>query len=314
MEYDCDGSKSQIIEILVETDDLGKRADLLLAEKSGISRSGIQKLILEQRVTFNDKPIKANYKVKIIGEILVEIPKPQKAEIEPENIPLPILYEDKDLLVINKARGMVVHPAAGNYTGTMVNALLFHCHDLSGINGVIRPGIVHRLDKDTSGVILVAKNDTAHISLAEQIKNKDARRTYLAVVMGNVKQDSGRIETLIGRDNKDRKKMAVVKDNGRIAITDYTVLERFGKFTLVECKLQTGRTHQIRVHMEYIGHPVVGDPKYSPQKNPFSIVGQALHSYEIIFKHPISNELLTFQAPLPEDMMKIITRLRNGQF
>lgn len=314
MEYDCDGSKSQIIEILIETNDLGKRADLLLAEKSGISRAGIQKLMLEQRVTLNDKPIKANYKVKTIGEILVEIPKPQKAEIEPENIPLSILYEDKDLLVINKDRGMVVHPAVGNYTGTMVNALLFHCHDLSGINGVIRPGIVHRLDKDTSGVILVAKNDTAHISLAEQIKNKDARRTYLAVVMGNVKQDSGRIETLIGRDNKDRKKMAVVKDNGRIAITDYTVLERFGKFTLVECKLQTGRTHQIRVHMEYIGHPVVGDPKYSPQKNPFSIVGQALHSYEIIFKHPISNELLTFQAPLPEDMMKIITRLRNGQF
>ena len=234
--------------------------------------------------------------------------------MQPENIPLDIIYEDDDVVVVNKARGMVVHPAAGNYSGTLVNALLYHCKNLSGINGVIRPGIVHRLDKDTSGIMICAKNDAAHISLSEQIQAKTAKRTYLAVVRGNVKTDSGVIETMIARDKNDRKKMAVVKEDGRIAITEYEVLERFGKYTIVRCKLRTGRTHQIRVHMEYLGYPLVGDPKYSPMKTPFSIQGQALHSQTLEFTHPRTGERMCFEAPLPEDMHKIVTRLRLGQF
>lgn len=209
---------------------------------------------------------------------------------------------------------MVVHPAAGNYDGTLVNALLYHCKNLSGINGVIRPGIVHRLDKDTSGIMICAKNDAAHVSLSEQIQNKTAKRTYLAVVRGNIKNDSGVIETLIARDKNDRKKMAVVKEDGRHAVTEYEVMERFGKYTIVKCKLMTGRTHQIRVHMEYLGYPLVGDPKYSPKKTPFAINGQALHSLTLDFIHPRTGEQMHFEAPLPEDMHKIVTRLRLGQF
>ncbi len=209
---------------------------------------------------------------------------------------------------------MVVHPAAGNYSGTLVNALLYHCKNLSGINGVIRPGIVHRLDKDTSGIMICAKNDAAHVSLSEQIQNKTAQRTYLAVVRGNLKNDSGVIETNIARDKDDRKKMAVVKEGGRNAVTEYEVVERFGKFTIVKCKLKTGRTHQIRVHMEHIGYPLVGDPKYSPMKSQFSINGQALHSLTLAFNHPRTGERMEFEATLPEDMHKIVTRLRLGQF
>ena len=247
-------------------------------------------------------------------EIIVTLPEPQPLDVQPENIPLDIIYEDDDVVVVNKARGMVVHPAAGNYSGTLVNALLYHCKNLSGINGVIRPGIVHRLDKDTSGIMICAKNDAAHISLSEQIQAKTAKRTYLAVVRGNVKTDSGVIETMIARDKNDRKKMAVVKEDGRIAITEYEVLERFGKYTIVRCKLRTGRTHQIRVHMEYLCYPLVGDPKYSPMKTPFSIQGQALHSQTLEFTHPRTGERMCFEAPLPEDMHKIVTRLRLGQF
>ena len=209
---------------------------------------------------------------------------------------------------------MVVHPAAGNLNGTLVNALLYHCKNLSGINGVIRPGIVHRLDKDTSGIMICAKNDAAHLSLSQQIQAKTAQRTYLAVVRGNIKTDSGVIETLIARDKNDRKKMAVVKEGGRDAVTEYEVLERFGKYTIVRCRQRTGRTHQIRVHMEYLGYPLVGDPKYSPMKTPFSIQGQALHSQTLEFTHPRTGERLSFEAPLPEDMHKIVTRLRLGQF
>ncbi|HIU64995.1 MAG TPA: RluA family pseudouridine synthase [Candidatus Avacidaminococcus intestinavium] len=314
MEYLANGDENKIISVEVAPEDANKRADLFLAEQSGFSRAVIQRLISEQNVCLFDKLVKANYKVRTGDILVIKVPKPKALEVKAENIPLAILYEDNDLLVINKARGMVVHPAVGNYSGTMVNALLYHCHDLSGINGVIRPGIVHRLDKDTSGVILVAKNDVAHLSLAEQIKSKEAARTYLTIATGNVKADVGRIETLIGRDLKDRKKMAVVTKNGKKAITDYRVLERFGRYTLVECKLLTGRTHQIRVHLAYLGNPIVGDPKYASQKNHFSINGQALHSAEIVFKHPRNGKELRFKAPLPEDMEKILIRLRNGQF
>ena len=302
-------------EILTITEnEAGQRADVVLAAMLELTRSNMQKLLDEGRAVKGTKVIKSNYKVKLGDEIIVTLPEPQPLDVQPENIPLDIIYEDEDVVVVNKARGMVVHPAAGNYSGTLVNALLYHCKNLSGINGVIRPGIVHRLDKDTSGIMICAKNDAAHVSLSEQIQNKTAQRTYLAVVRGNIKTDSGVIETQISRDKDDRKKMAVVKEGGRNAITEYEVVERFGKYTIVKCKLKTGRTHQIRVHMEYLGYPLVGDPKYSPMKTPFSINGQALHSLTLAFDHPRTGERMEFEAKLPEDLHKIVTRLRLGQF
>lgn len=316
MEYNKDGiEENELAETeKATTEDVGKRADVFLAEKLNLSRANVQKMMEAELITAGSKVVKANHKVKDGELFVIRYQEAVPLEVVAENIPIDILYEDQDVIVVNKARGMVVHPAAGNYTGTLVNALLYHCKNLSGINGVIRPGIVHRLDKDTSGVMIVAKNDNAHVSLSEQIQTKSAKRTYLVVVRGNVKQDSGRIETLIGRDSKDRKKMSVASKNGREAITEYEILERFGRFSLLQCRLLTGRTHQIRVHMEYLGYPVVGDPKYSPQKTPFAINGQALHSYELTFKHPRTGEEMFFTAPIPEDMNKIITRLRNGQF
>lgn len=314
MEFTEDGIEAGLETVTAEAEDAGTRADVFLAAKLGVSRSNMQKLLEDGRVKSGEKIIKANYKVRAGEMFVVDIPEPEPIEAVPENIPLDIIYEDDDVVVLNKARGMVVHPAPGNYTGTLVNALLYHCSNLSGINSAIRPGIVHRLDKDTSGIMIVAKNDAAHISLSQQIQSKTAVRTYLAVVRGNIKTDSGTIETQIARDKTDRKKMAVVKEGGRDAITDYEVLERFGKYTLVRCKLRTGRTHQIRVHMEYLGYPLVGDPKYSPMKTPFGIKGQALHSHTLEFTHPRTGERMKFEAPLPEDMHKIITRLHNGQF
>ena len=314
MEFTEDGIEAGLETVTAEAEDTGTRADVFLAAKLGVSRSNMQKLLEDGRVKRGEKIIKANYKVRAGEMFVVDIPEPEPIEAVPENIPLDIIYEDDDVVVLNKARGMVVHPAPGNYTGTLVNALLYHCSNLSGINSAIRPGIVHRLDKDTSGIMIVAKNDAAHISLSQQIQSKTAVRTYLAVVRGNIKIDSGTIETQIARDKTDRKKMAVVKEGGRDAITDYEVLERFGKYTLVRCKLRTGRTHQIRVHMEYLGYPLVGDPKYSPMKTPFGIKGQALHSHTLEFTHPRTGERMKFEAPLPEDMHKIITRLHNGQF
>lgn len=314
MEFTEDGIEAGLETVTAEAEDAGTRADVFLAAKLGVSRSNMQKLLEDGRVKRGEKIIKANYKVRAGEMFVVDIPEPEPIEAVPENIPLDIIYEDDDVVVLNKARGMVVHPAPGNYTGTLVNALLYHCSNLSGINSAIRPGIVHRLDKDTSGIMIVAKNDSAHISLSQQIQSKTAVRTYLAVVRGNIKTDSGTIETQIARDKNDRKKMAVVKEGGRDAITDYEVLERFGKYTLVRCKLRTGRTHQIRVHMEYLGYPLVGDPKYSPMKTPFGIKGQALHSHTLEFTHPRTGERMKFEAPLPEDMHKIITRLHNGQF
>lgn len=292
----------------------GRRADIYFAEILESTRSHIQILLNEGRVSKGNKLIKPNYKIKAGETYQIVLPRPVPVETEPENIPLDIIYEDSDVIVLNKARGMVVHPAPGHYTGTLVNALLFHCKSLSGINGVVRPGIVHRLDKETSGIMIVAKNDDAHVSLSKQIQDKTAKRTYLCIVRGNVKNDSGVIQTLMDRDKNDRKRMAVVTDGGREAVTEYEVLERFGRFTIVRCNLKTGRTHQIRLHMEYLGHPLVGDGKYSPMKTPFSIKGQALHSLTLDFIHPRTGDPMHFEAPLPEDMQKIITRLHNGQF
>lgn len=314
MENSNSGTVGTQERIIITENEAGMRADVALAQLLEITRSNMQKLLEEGRAVRGQKVIKSNYRVKAGEEILVNLPEPQPLDVQPEDIPLDIIYEDDDVVVVNKARGMVVHPAAGNYNGTLVNALLYHCKNLSGINGVIRPGIVHRLDKDTSGIMICAKNDSAHLSLSEQIQSKTAQRTYLAVVRGNVKNDSGIIETQIARDKNDRKKMAVVTEGGRQAITEYEVAERFGKYTVVKCRLKTGRTHQIRVHMEYLGYPLVGDPKYSPMKTPFAINGQALHSLTLSFTHPRTGERLTFDAPLPEDMKKILTRLRLGQF
>ncbi len=314
MEYSANGAAGEQEKLIITEQEAGQRADVALAAMLELTRSNMQKLLEEGRAVKGAKVLKANYKLRLGDEITVTLPEPQPLDVQPENIPLDIIYEDDDVVVVNKPRGMVVHPAAGNYNGTLVNALLYHCKNLSGINGVIRPGIVHRLDKDTSGIMICAKNDAAHVSLSQQIQNKTAQRTYLAVVRGNIKTDEGVIETLIARDKNDRKKMAVVKEDGRQAITEYRVLERFGKYTIVRCRLRTGRTHQIRVHMEYLGYPLVGDPKYSPMKTPFAINGQALHSQTLEFDHPRTGQRLHFEAPLPEDLQKIVTRLRLGQF
>lgn len=314
MEYSANGAVGEQEKLIITEQEAGQRADVALAAMLELTRSNMQKLLEEGRAVKGAKVLKANYQLRLGDEITVTLPEPQPLDVQPENIPLDIIYEDDDVVVVNKPRGMVVHPAAGNYNGTLVNALLYHCKNLSGINGVIRPGIVHRLDKDTSGIMICAKNDAAHVSLSQQIQNKTAQRTYLAVVRGNIKTDEGVIETLIARDKNDRKKMAVVKEDGRQAITEYQVLERFGKYTIVRCRLRTGRTHQIRVHMEYLGYPLVGDPKYSPMKTPFAINGQALHSQTLEFDHPRTGQRLHFEAPLPEDLQKIVTRLRLGQF
>ena len=291
----------------------GERLDVFLAhEQPELSRSYLQKLIAGGSVLVNGSPVKTNYKLKSGDEIHLSLPEAESIDILPEEISLDVLYEDEDIIVINKARGMVVHPASGIYHGTLVNALLFHCRDLSGINGRIRPGIVHRLDKDTSGVMVAAKNDRAHVHLAEQIGKKTAHRVYQAIVHGNLREESGIIKGNIGRHPTDRKKMAVVRDGGKTAVTEFRVLQRFGDYTLVECSLQTGRTHQIRVHMAYIGHPLVCDPKYGPRKKaPFSIEGQALHSKSLSLTHPTTGERMFFEAPLPEDMQRILSLLED---
>ncbi len=284
----------------------GQRLDQFLADQMEHSRSFIQNIIKDNDVLVNDVVKKANYKVSAGDTISITLPEAESTEVLPENIPLDVLYEDGDMIIINKARGMVVHPAIGNRTGTLVNALLYHCKDLSGINGEIRPGIVHRLDKDTSGVMMAAKNDIAHVGLAEQIKEHSAIRTYYALVQGNIVEDKGTIKAPIGRDSKNRIKMSVDVKNGKEAVTHFTVLERYGNHTLVECKLETGRTHQIRVHMAYIGHPVVNDPFYGFRKRDFPINGQALHSRTLDVVHPVTKEKLHLEAPLPQDFLDCI--------
>ncbi|MFZ3173051.1 MAG: RluA family pseudouridine synthase [Carboxydocellales bacterium] len=310
------GDETQGAETLVfqvEPEQARTRLDLFLTgEVPELTRTHIQKLIDEGRVTINGTVAKANSKLKPGDEISFVIPEPEELKVEGENIPLEILFEDSDVIVLNKPQGMVVHPAPGNTSGTLVNALLYHCQDLSGINGVMRPGIVHRLDKDTSGVIMVAKNDLAHLSLASQIKDREVTRRYTALVHGSIQESGGIIDTPIGRDPQDRKKMAVVLKNSKQALTRYTVQERFKEYTLVECKLETGRTHQIRVHLAYLGHPVVGDPKYGTRKAHFGLVGQALHAGVLGFKHPRTGEYLEFSAPLPERMAGVVRKLRSA--
>ncbi|HIT07206.1 MAG TPA: RluA family pseudouridine synthase [Candidatus Scybalocola faecipullorum] len=301
------------LEFIVDENHTGERIDKYLsAVMPGQSRSYIQKLIKDASVFADLKPVKSSYKV-ILGEhIQVAVPEPVSLDIRPENIPLDIIYEDQDVILINKPKDMVVHPSAGHESHTLVNALLYHCKDqLSTINGVLRPGIVHRIDKDTTGVIVICKNDMAHQSLADQLKVHSITRKYEAIVYGNFSQDGGTVEAPIGRSPHDRKKMAVNYKNGRSAVTHYRVLERFGKYTYIECTLETGRTHQIRVHMSNIGHPLLGDEVYGPSKCPFSLQGQTLHARILGFVHPRTGEYMEFEAPLPEYFNKLLKKLRG---
>lgn len=278
-----------------------ERIDKCLHELyTSLSRTYIQKLLSEGNITVNNRAVKSNYKVKAEDEIKVVLPPAIAPDILPEDIPLIVLYEDDDLIVIDKPKGMVVHPAAGHYSGTLVNALLFHCKgQLSGINGVLRPGIVHRIDKDTTGSVIVCKNDFAHASIAQQLKDHTIVRRYHAIVTGSLKDEEGTIHTMIGRHQKDRKKMAVVTSGGKDAITHYRVLKRFAKYTYVECILETGRTHQIRVHMAHIGHPLLGDEVYGHVQSSFHLEGQTLHAKILGFYHPRSGSYLETDAPLP---------------
>ncbi|MEG1441603.1 MAG: RluA family pseudouridine synthase [Oscillospiraceae bacterium] len=304
---------NKTIEITVNEDETQCRIDKYLGDKlEGYTRSYIQKLIENSGVLINGNVVKPKQKVSQGDNITIVIPKTQETEIVPEDIPLDIVYEDDDMLVVNKPQGMVVHPAPGNYTGTLVNALMWHCGDsLSGINGEKRPGILHRIDKDTSGLLLVAKNDNAHQKLSEQIKEHSLTRAYKAIVHGNIKEDSGVIDAPIGRDSRDRKMMTITYVNSRDARTHFNVLERYGKYTLIECILETGRTHQIRVHLSKNRHPVVGDKTYGVKKEEFNLAGQLLHAYKIGFIHPKTGEYMEFLSELPPYYQKILKYLRN---
>lgn len=297
-----------------EKDDVNKRIDVFLNDElDDISRSALQKLIEKGNITVNGKNISKNYKLRADDMIQVDIPEPEELNIVPEKIPLDILFEDDDLIVLNKPQNMVVHPAPGHYSGTLVNGLMYHCGDnLSGINGVMRPGIVHRIDKDTSGVLVIAKSDLAHRGLSEQLAEHSMKRIYNAIVYNNIKDDFGTVETNIGRSQNDRKKMAVLPRGGRHAVTHYRVLDRMGKFNLVELQLETGRTHQIRVHMAHIGHPLLGDPVYGPKKQIYNLEGQVLHAKVLGFVHPRTGEYMEFDTDLPEYFKKLIYRLKNA--
>lgn len=274
------------------------------------SRSQVQQWIKDGNVLVNGAPVKTNYKCSFEDRLVISIPEPEALDVVPEEMNLEIFYEDQDVLVVNKPKGMVVHPAPGHMTGTLVNGLMAHCKDLSGINGVLRPGIVHRIDKDTSGLLMVAKNDLAHESLVNQLVAKTVTRKYKALVHGNIQHDFGTIDAPLGRDTKDRQSMTVV-DNGKHAVTHFNVLERFNDFTFVECQLETGRTHQIRVHMKYIGYPLAGDPKYGPKKT-LDIGGQALHAGLLGFNHPRTGEYVEFEAPLPSYFEELLNDLREN--
>ncbi len=298
-------------EIKIICENAGERIDKFIS-LDGITRTQIKNLIDSGDVTVNGNIVKANYKLKKDDEVCVVIPEAEELNVEPENIPLDIVYEDDELLVVNKPQGMVVHPAAGNYTGTMVNALMYHCKGrLSEINGVIRPGIVHRIDKDTSGLLLVAKTNNAHLSLAEQIKNKTVKRRYICVCEGVIPSNKGIIDAPIGRHPSDRKKMTVTAKNSKHAVTHYEVLERFPNSTYLACELETGRTHQIRVHLKYRGNPIIGDTVYGNAKNPYNLSGQALHAQCIGFNHPVTNEYMEFNVDAPEYFYKLLEELRN---
>ena len=300
-------------ECFVTEETAGDRIDKFLAEQyEDLSRSFLQKLLKSGEVMVNGRPVKASYKAAEGDTISFEVPEAVEPEIVPEDIPLDILYEDHDVILVNKPKGMVVHPAAGHYTGTLVNALMYHCkEDLSGINGVLRPGIVHRIDMNTTGVLVVCKNDFAHNSLAEQLKVHSITRVYYAIVFGNLREDEGTVHAPIGRHPTDRKKMSIHSKQGRDAITHYRVLERFGAYTFIECRLETGRTHQIRVHMASIGHPLLGDEVYGPARQPFSLEGQTLHAGVLGFIHPRTGEYVEFSAPLPAYFEELLEKLRK---
>ncbi|MFS0574328.1 RluA family pseudouridine synthase [Sporosarcina sp. 179-K 3D1 HS] len=300
------------IEIEITAEQKGARIDKALSDlQPEWSRTQIQQWLKNGLVLVGDKPVKPNYKVSPGEIVMVDEPEPEVLDVIAEDLNLDIVYEDQDVLVVNKPRGMVVHPAPGHMNGTVVNGLMYHCTDLSGINGVLRPGIVHRIDKDTSGLLMVAKNDQAHVSLVNQLVEKTVTRVYTALVHGHIAHDNGTIDAPIGRDQRDRQSMAIV-DKGKHAVTHFKVLERFGDYTLVECRLETGRTHQIRVHMKYIGYPLVGDPKYGPKKT-IDFGGQVLHAGTLGFIHPSTEEYLEFTTPLPEDFQQLLDELREGK-
>ena len=298
----------------VGEEEAGERIDRFLASVSkDLTRSRIQKLLKDDMVMAEDRPVKANYKVRSGETISISVPPPEELSVLPEDIPLDILYEDDQILIVNKPKNMVVHPAAGHSSGTLVNAVLFHCRDhLSGINGVLRPGIVHRIDKDTTGALLVCKTDQAHQAAAEQLACHSINRRYRAVVSGNLKEDEGVIDAPIGRHPTDRKKMAVNHKNGKNAVTHYRVLERFGRYTLVEAVLETGRTHQIRVHMAYIRHPLLGDSLYGRGSGSAGARRQMLHAGILGFNHPRTGEYMEFEAPLPDDFERVLQKLRDS--
>ncbi|MEK4228664.1 RluA family pseudouridine synthase [Solibacillus sp. FSL H8-0538] len=295
----------------IQAENVGERIDKALSSiQTEWSRSQISNWLTEGNIKVNgNTDVKPKYKVREGDIIEVDVPEVQELEIIAEDLNLEIVYEDADVLVVNKPKGMVVHPAPGHASGTLVNGLMHHCKDLSGINGVMRPGIVHRIDKDTSGLLMVAKNDIAHVSLVDQLVKKTVTRKYTALVHGHIAHDKGTIDAPIGRDVKDRQKQAVV-DNGKNAITHFQVMERMGNFTLVECRLETGRTHQIRVHMNYIGYPLAGDPKYGPKKT-LDFDGQVLHAGVLGFEHPVTGDYLEFSSPLPADFEQLLSELRN---
>ncbi len=322
----CEEHEDEAIQLVLTAreGDIGKRVDAFIAENTDLSRSAAVRLIEQGDVEliFGDQSTAVNKKHKLsVGQTLVlSIEAPSDCEATPENIPIDVIYEDKDIIVVNKAKGMVVHPAPGNYSGTLVNALLYHCRDeLSGIGGVVRPGIVHRIDKDTGGLLVVAKNDAAHLFLADEIKSHRVQRIYRAIVRGNFKDDEGTVDAPIGRHPKDRKKMAVIRTDeyrSRDAITHWRVLERFGQFTYIECRLETGRTHQIRVHMTSIGHPLLGDEVYGGGGTPFEarhralLEGQCLFAYRLTLTHPSSGAEMSFEAPLPKEFERLLDILR----
>ncbi len=287
------------------------RADVFLSSRTGLTRSAVKKLAEEGRITADGKPVKAGQTLRAGTVVTLEVPDPVPIAALPENIPIEIVYEDDDIAVVNKPQGMTVHAGAGNYEGTLVNALLYRLGSLSGINGEIRPGIVHRIDKNTSGLLVVAKNDAAHLSLSEQISRKTCKREYLALLEGVVKEEQGTIATEIGRDPKDRLKMAVLRSGGREAVTDFFVERRYAANTLVRFSLRTGRTHQIRVHAKHIGHPVVGDPEYGYKKQRFSLNGQLLHAFRLTLTHPKTGKVMQFEAPLPDYFLRVLDVLER---